>query len=233
MHQLSRRDFIKLGAAGTGAVGVTSLGFDLSEAVAVKQNLRIGGAKEVHSLCPYCAVGCSVIAYTKEDAKGHTQLLQIEGDPDSPVNEGRLCPKGATAMQLAVSSRRVDKPLYRAPGSDKWQEISWDQMLDRLAVRLKESRDAHLRGHRRQGQHGQPDRGHRLRRRRHLQQRRGLLRGQADAHAGSRAHRTAGQSLTRPDGRQSGGHIRAGRDDEPLAGHPSRRRDHHQRGQSG
>ena len=142
MHQLSRRDFIKLGAAGTGAVGVTSLGFDLSEAVAVKQNFRIGGAKEVHSLCPYCAVGCSVIAYTKEDAKGHTQLLQIEGDPDSPVNEGRLCPKGATAMQLAVSSRRVEKPLYRAPGSDKWQEISWDQMLDRLAVRIKESRDA-------------------------------------------------------------------------------------------
>jgi formate dehydrogenase major subunit len=142
MHQLSRRDFIKLGAAGTGAVGVSSLGFDLSEAVAVKQGSRIDGAKEVHSLCPYCAVGCSVVAYTKQDAKGHTQLLQIEGDPDSPVNEGRLCPKGATAMQLAVSTRRIDKPLYRAPGSDKWQEISWDSMLDRLALRIKESRDA-------------------------------------------------------------------------------------------
>jgi formate dehydrogenase major subunit len=142
MHQLSRRDFIKLGAAGTGAVGVSSLGFDLSEAVAVKQGSRIDGAKEVHSLCPYCAVGCSLVAYTKQDAKGHTQLLQIEGDPDSPVNEGRLCPKGATAMQLAVSTRRVAKPLYRAPGSDKWQEISWDAMLDKLALRIKESRDA-------------------------------------------------------------------------------------------
>jgi formate dehydrogenase major subunit len=142
MHQLSRRDFIKLGAAGTGAVGVSSLGFDLSEAVAVKQGSRIDGSKEVHSLCPYCAVGCSVVAYTKQDAKGHTQLLQIEGDPDSPVNEGRLCPKGATAMQLAVSTRRIDKPLYRAPGSDKWQEISWDSMLDKLALRIKESRDA-------------------------------------------------------------------------------------------
>ena len=142
MHQLNRRDFIKLGAASTGAAGVAALGFDLAEAVAVKQDLRIAGAKEVHSLCPYCAVGCSIVAYTKDDGKGQTQLLQIEGDPDSPVNEGRLCPKGATAMQLAVSSRRVSKPLYRAPGSDKWQEISWDQMLDRLAVRLKESRDA-------------------------------------------------------------------------------------------
>jgi formate dehydrogenase major subunit len=142
MQQLSRRNFIKLGAAGTGAVGLTTLGFDLAEAVAVKRDLRIADAKEVHSLCPYCAVGCSIVAYTKQDAKGHAQLLQIEGDPDSPVNEGRLCPKGATAMQLAVSSRRVEKPLYRAPGSDRWQELSWDDMLDRFALRIKESRDA-------------------------------------------------------------------------------------------
>jgi formate dehydrogenase major subunit len=140
MLQLTRRDLLKLGATGTGAVGV--LGFDLTQAVAAKQELRIAGAKEVHSLCPYCAVGCAIVAYTKQDAKGHTQLLQIEGDPDSPVNEGRLCPKGATAMQLAVSSRRVAKPLYRAPGGDQWQEISWDQMLDKLAQRIKESRDA-------------------------------------------------------------------------------------------
>src|SRR5262245_25465420 len=142
MHQVSRRDFIKLGAATAGAAGVGTLGFDLAEAVAVKQDLRIAGAKEVHSLCPYCAVGCSLIAYTKDDGKGHTQLLQIEGDPDSPVNEGRLCPKGATAMQLAVSTRRVAKPLYRAPGSDRWEEMSWDAMLDRLAQRIKDSRDA-------------------------------------------------------------------------------------------
>ena len=142
MQELSRRNFIMLGAAGTGVASVTALGFDLAEAVTVKRELRIAGAKEVHSLCPYCAVGCSLVAYTKQDAKGVTQLLQIEGDPDSPVNEGRLCPKGATAMQLAVSTRRVEKPRYRAPGSDKWQEIGWDDMLDRLALRIKESRDA-------------------------------------------------------------------------------------------
>ena len=127
---------------GAGAAGVTGLGFDVARAVEVKQTLRIAGAKEVHSLCPYCAVGCSLVAYTRQDAKGHTQLLQIEGDPDSPVNEGRLCPKGASAMQLAVSSRRVPKPLYRAPGSDRWEEISWDTMLERLAQRVKDSRDA-------------------------------------------------------------------------------------------
>ena len=142
MDQVTRRDFVKFGAVGIGAASVTPLGFDLGEAVEVKQSLRIAGAREVHTLCPYCAVGCSVVAYTKQGAGGRPQLLQIEGDPDSPVNEGRLCPKGATAMQLAVSSRRVEKPLYRAPGSDKWQEISWDAMLDKLALRIKESRDA-------------------------------------------------------------------------------------------
>ena len=142
MQQVTRRDFLKVGVTGAGAAGVTALGFDVAAAIEVKQNFRIAGAKESHSLCPYCAVGCSIVAYTKQDAKGQTQLLQIEGDPDSPVNEGRLCPKGATSMQLAISSRRVAKPLYRAPGGDKWQEITWDQMLDRLAQRIKESRDA-------------------------------------------------------------------------------------------
>jgi formate dehydrogenase major subunit len=142
MQQVTRRDFLKVGVTGAGAAGVTALGFDVAAAIEVKQKFRIGGAKEVHSLCPYCAVGCSLVAYTKQDAKGHAQLLQIEGDPDSPVNEGRLCPKGATAMQLAVSNRRVHRPLYRAPGGDRWQELSWDQMLDRIAQRVKESRDA-------------------------------------------------------------------------------------------
>jgi formate dehydrogenase major subunit len=141
MH-MTRRDFFKVGAAGAGAAGVTALGFDVARAVEVQRAFRIEGAKEAHSLCPYCAVGCSLIAYTKQDAQGQTQLLQLEGDPDSPVNEGRLCPKGATSMQLAISGRRVEKPLYRAPGSDTWQEISWEAMLDRLAQRVKESRDA-------------------------------------------------------------------------------------------
>ena len=142
MREISRRDFIRAGALGAGAAGLTGLGFDLASAVEVRQSLRIAGAKEVHSLCPYCAVGCGLVAYTRQDAPGRVQLLQIEGDPDSPVNEGRLCPKGATAMQLAISSRRVAEPLYRAPGSDRWEPLGWDAMLDRLAQRIKDSRDA-------------------------------------------------------------------------------------------
>ena len=144
MTEITRREFLKLGAAGTAGMALVPLanplGFDLAAANKRALDLRIAGAKEVHSLCPYCAVGCSLIAYTKQ-MNGKTQLLQIEGDPDSPVNEGRLCPKGATAMQLATSSRRVAKPLYRAAGSDSWEEKSWDFMLDKLAQNIKASRD--------------------------------------------------------------------------------------------
>src|SRR5206468_12260726 len=136
------RDFLKIGDAGTGAAGLTALGFDMAQAVAAKQSFHIAGAKESHSVCPYCAVGCSLVAYTKTNSDGTTQLLQIEGNPDSPVNEGRLCPKGATAMQLAVSPRRVESPLYRPAGATAWQKISWDDMLDKIARNIKASRDA-------------------------------------------------------------------------------------------
>jgi len=142
MQRMSRRDFVKLGVAGSGALGLAPLGLDLAGARAVQKELRIAGAREVHSLCPYCAVGCSIVAYTRQDARGRAQILQIEGDPDSPVNEGRLCPKGASAMQLATSTRRVQKPMRRAPGSDRWEEISWDALLDGLAARIKDARDA-------------------------------------------------------------------------------------------
>jgi formate dehydrogenase major subunit len=140
---ITRRGFLKVGTAGAAALAASGLGFDqaLADSTTVKQNLRLTGAKESHSICPYCAVGCSLVAYTRQQSDGSVQLLQIEGDPDSPVNEGRLCPKGATAMQLAVSPRRVDSPLYRAPGAPGWQKVSWDFVLDKLATNIKKSRD--------------------------------------------------------------------------------------------
>jgi formate dehydrogenase major subunit len=144
MTEVTRREFLRLGAAGAAGLAVipiaNPLGFDTVAAKRRALELRIAGAKEVHSVCPYCAVGCALVAYTKE-VNGKTQLLQIEGDPDSPVNEGRLCPKGATAMQLATSSRRVEKPLYRAPNATRWEEKSWDFMLDKIAQNIKASRD--------------------------------------------------------------------------------------------
>jgi formate dehydrogenase major subunit len=139
----TRRDFMKLGAAGAAAVGVSSLGFDVAvaEARTVTQELRIAGAKVSHSVCPYCAVGCALLAYTRKNGNGKTELLQIEGDPDSPVNEGTLCPKGASSMELAVSRRRLQHPLYRAPGAADWKRVSWDFALGKLARNIKASRD--------------------------------------------------------------------------------------------
>jgi formate dehydrogenase major subunit len=139
--ELTRRTFLKLSGAGVGALGVSALGFDLAQAAQVTQQLRIAGSTVSHSVCPYCAVGCSLVAYTKKRADGSTELLQIEGDPDSPINEGRLCPKGATSMQLATSGRRVEQPMYRPGGARDWQPVSWDFALDRIAQRIKGSRD--------------------------------------------------------------------------------------------
>jgi formate dehydrogenase major subunit len=137
--EVTRREFLGLGAAA--AVGLSTLGFDLTPANQVKLNLRIDGASVSHSVCPYCAVGCALLAYTKKSADGKEELLQIEGDPDSPVNEGRLCPKGASSLQLAVSRRRVTSPMYRAPGATTWSKVSWDFALGRLAQNIKTARD--------------------------------------------------------------------------------------------
>jgi formate dehydrogenase major subunit len=142
--ELTRRQLLKAGASTAGLAVMpfaNPLGFDIRAAKRVQMNFRLAGATESKSVCPYCAVGCALIAYTKQDAYGKTQLLQIEGDPDSPVNEGRLCPKGATAMQLATSSRRVEHPRYRAPGSANWEDKSWDFVLDKLAKNIKAARD--------------------------------------------------------------------------------------------
>lgn len=141
MSTVTRRGFFKLTAAGAGTAAVSALGFDLAEATQVQQQLHIAGATESHSVCPYCAVGCSLIAFTRKHADGSVEILQIEGDPDSPITEGRLCPKGATAMSLATSSRRVEQPLHRPPGAKAWEPVGWDFMLDRIARLMKDSRD--------------------------------------------------------------------------------------------
>jgi formate dehydrogenase major subunit len=140
---LTRREFLRRGVVGAGAIYVSSLGFDVdvARATTVRQRLRIEGAKVSHSVCPYCAVGCSLLAYTRSNGNGSVELLQIEGDPDSPVNEGTLCPKGATTMELAVSRRRLQGPLYRPAGARDWKRVSWDFALERIARNIKAARD--------------------------------------------------------------------------------------------
>jgi len=87
-------------------------------------------------VCPYCAVGCGQLLYTK----GGT-LIDIEGDPRSPINEGTLCPKGANAFQLAVNANRVTQVMYRAPYSDRWETKSLDWAMDQIANRVKAARE--------------------------------------------------------------------------------------------
>jgi len=98
---------------------------------------RLRGAAVAESVCPYCAVGCAQLIYTKGG-----QLIDIEGDPRSPISEGTLCPKGANSFQLTVNPHRVTHVMYRAPFSDHWEQKSLDWALDTIAQRLKAARDA-------------------------------------------------------------------------------------------
>ena len=103
---------------------------------------RLRGAAVTESVCPYCAVGCGQLIYTKGG-----RVIDIEGNPESPINEGTLCPKGADAFQLAVNPHRVTRVLYRAPFSDRWESRPLDWALDRIARRVKEARDADFTAH--------------------------------------------------------------------------------------
>ena len=98
---------------------------------------RLRGATVTESVCPYCAVGCGQLIFSKRG-----ELIDIEGDPESPISGGHLCPKGANAFQLAVNSHRVRKVLYRAPYSDHWETRTLDWALDQIAQRVKATRDA-------------------------------------------------------------------------------------------
>ena len=139
---ISRRDFLV--ATATGA-GLTAFGFDLGPAYAAARELKIARTTETRSTCPYCAVSCGVIIHTLGDrAKNVTgpTVVHVEGDPDHPINRGTLCPKGITLKHDIVNNRRLTKPLYRAPGSDRWEEKSWDWMIDNIAARMKKTRDS-------------------------------------------------------------------------------------------
>ena len=136
---LSRRQFLKLSAgamSGATAVEVAGLRFDATPVQARNHTRQIKQGKEVPSVCPYCAVGCGQIV-TVADGK----IVDIQGNYDSPINEGTLCPKGAATYQLAVNPNRWTKAKYRAPYSDHWEEIDLEQAMDMVAERFKKTRD--------------------------------------------------------------------------------------------
>ncbi len=140
--EISRRGFLQLSALG--GVGVSVLGFDLEPAYAAVRQLKISNAREFRTVCPYCAVGCGTIAYVSGSGGLNTKntLIHVEGDPDSPINGGTLCPKGAAQMSLALSPRLQNSPLLRRAGSSEWEKVDWDTAMDWFARKFKDSRDA-------------------------------------------------------------------------------------------
>ena len=141
---LTRRDFVK--ASTLGGVAASVLGFDLAPAWAQVRALKIARTTETRSTCPYCSVSCGVIIHTTGDRSRNVKptVVHVEGDPDHPINQGTLCPKGITLKQNIVNDRRLTKVRYRAPGSRAWEEKPWDWAIDRIARLVKDTRDAHF-----------------------------------------------------------------------------------------
>ncbi len=140
--KVGRRDFLKLSGAGVGAaMASTVLGAGKASAAPREFPLE-KKINESRTVCCYCSVGCGAVVSTYEDG-----TIKIEGDPDNPINQGSLCPKGQAMAQIRqvddkLNPYRLTKPLYRAPGATDWEEKSWDWVVDTVAQRFKATRDA-------------------------------------------------------------------------------------------
>jgi formate dehydrogenase major subunit len=137
--EITRRGFLKATGLGT----TIALGFDVSKAQAEMREFKISRTTETRSTCPYCAVSCGVIIHTLGDkAKNATaSVVHVEGDPDHPINRGTLCPKGATLRDDINNPNRLLTPKVRRPGSDHWEDISWDDAIAGIARHIKDTRD--------------------------------------------------------------------------------------------
>lgn len=139
-RDMTRRAFLQLSAAG-GLV--TPFGFDLTRAAAEARAFKIARTTETRSICPYCSVSCGVILHTRGDGRNtQRELVHVEGDPDHPVNQGTLCPKGATLKHYVANDRRLTRVWRRAPGARAWAPMAWDEAIDRIARLVKKTRDA-------------------------------------------------------------------------------------------
>ena len=137
--KISRREFI-----GTiGAAAVSSALPAIAKAEETKNPIiyedKFKGAKVTTSICPFCAVGCGMLVYQKDG-----KVIGIEGDPEHPINEGSLCSKGNSLFQILNNERHIKKVLYRASGSAKWEEKSWEWAIPEIAKRVKKTRDANF-----------------------------------------------------------------------------------------
>ncbi len=146
--ELSRRHFLKGASAGIAGTTIGALGFGDAE-VALAAAIRpwkLANTTEVRNTCTYCSVACGIIMYSKGNlAKGEkAEVTHIEGDVDHPTNRGTLCPKGAGLLDFVQAETRLKYPMIRKPGSNKFERVSWEAALDRIARLLKDDRDANF-----------------------------------------------------------------------------------------
>ncbi len=130
---VSRRNFLKISG---GTLLLSSLTLESDPAKAEAEETRLKDAKSTTSVCPYCSVGCGIIVSSKDG-----RVINTEGDPDHPINEGTLCSKGQSLYQIVNNPKRLAKPRYRAPGSAEWKEVEWEWALDEISKRIKSTRD--------------------------------------------------------------------------------------------
>lgn len=144
---LSRRGFLKLAGVGVAATSVGAMGFGEAEAaeIAHVRDFKLWTTTEARNTCPYCSVACGIILYSKGDPKqGDADLLHIEGDADHPTNRGTLCPKGSALKDFVKAPTRLTRPMHRKPGSDRFEPISWEEAIEKIARAIKDDRDANL-----------------------------------------------------------------------------------------
>ena len=137
--EVTRRGFLKATGLGT----TIALGFDVARAHAEMREFKISRTTETRSTCPYCAVSCGVIIHTLGDKSKNAvaSVVHVEGDPDHPISRGTLCPKGITLKDDITHKNRLMKPKVRRAGSDKWEDISWDEAISKIARHIKTTRD--------------------------------------------------------------------------------------------
>jgi len=146
--ELSRRSFLKLAGTGAAATTLGAMGFGAAEAATAAhvRDFKLATTTETRNICTYCSVACGIIMYSRGDlnAGEKADLIHIEGDADHPTNRGTLCPKGAALKSYVHAQDRLTRPRIRRPGSDRFEDISWDEALDKIARALKDDRDANL-----------------------------------------------------------------------------------------
>ncbi|TAN41934.1 MAG: formate dehydrogenase [Nitrospirae bacterium] len=143
MKKVTRRQFLKVSAGTIGtavALEAAGLGLDMAGAQERSLSMPIKKGKQVPSVCPFCSVGCGQIVMVDDSGK----IIDIQGNPDSPLSEGTLCPKGAATYQLVMNEHRWTKVKYRAPGSDHWEEKTLEWAMNRVAELVKKTRDANF-----------------------------------------------------------------------------------------